>query len=198
MKPIEVREKLLKNNLKIFTPQIFGQVFNASPTTVKYFLESQTKAGFFLRLKRGVYTLKTDVPSEEEIANTLYKPSYISFEYALAYYGVLTEMPYTVTSATTKPTRKFSVNHTFFSYRTIMVKAYSGYSLIRGNDSSFYMAELEKAVADYLYFVSLKKSSLNERLFAEAKKAVDKQKLIKYLSLFNTKALTNLARKTLL
>ncbi len=89
LKPIHVRKELLKRNMCIFRAQDFMRIFNTSSHTTKYFLETQVQQDFLQRLKRGTYMLKTDPPSEEEIANALYKPSYISFEYALAYYHIL-------------------------------------------------------------------------------------------------------------
>src|SRR3990167_4814510 len=137
MKPIVVREELKKRNIKIFTPDIFSRTFQISSYKTKYFLERQAKDGFLLRLKKGLYTLKTDLPSEEEMANALYQPSYISFEYALAYYNILPEMPYTITSATTKPTRLFTTQSTVYSYRTIKLSAYTGYFLEKKDKKSF-------------------------------------------------------------
>ena len=97
LKPIQVREKLISNQIKIFTPEIFSKLFDSSLISTKHFLETQTKLGLLIRLKRGLYALKTDLPSEEEIANSIYQPSYISFEYALAFHGLLQEMPYIIT-----------------------------------------------------------------------------------------------------
>jgi len=192
LKPLSVREKLLKQGIKIFTPQIFLRIFNTSRTATKYFLEKQAKAGFLIRLKKGFYVIKTDPPSEEEIANALYRPSYISFEYALSYWGVLPEMPYIVTSATTKPTRFFTTRIGSFSYRTIKGQAYTGYSLVKSGDRSFLMADLEKALVDYLYFVTLHKSPFNERLVTASKGRVDLKKLRHYGTLYQSQLLQTL------
>ena len=189
LKPIQIREELLKRNLRVFTGQEFTRIFQISPYKAKYFLETQVKEGFLLRLKRGIYTLKTDLPSEEEIANAIYKPSYISFEYALAYYNLIPEMVYTITSATTKPTRLFDVSGKVFSYQTIKKEAFTGYSLNKIGDKIFLIAEKEKALVDYLYFVSIKKSSKNERLQT---KGLNKEKIIFYTSLFQNKKLLDL------
>ena len=78
LKPMQIREELLKRNLRIFSGQEFRRIFQTSTQSTKYFLESQVLNGLFLRLKRGIYTLKTDLPSEEEIANAIYQPSYVS------------------------------------------------------------------------------------------------------------------------
>lgn len=195
LKPIPVREKLLNQGVKVFTPQVFRRIFGSSPTSTKYFLETQTASGFLTRLKNGVYFLKTDPPSEEEMANALYQPSYISFEYALAYHNLLPEMPYGVTSATTKPTRLFTTDTTSFSYRTIKKLAYTGYTLVKKEDRSFLIAEPEKAYADYLYFVALKKMPLNDRLVKAAKGRIGDTKLEKYTSLYQSKPLTTLLEK---
>lgn len=184
LKPLQVREKLLSLNLKIFTPNIFSQIFNCNKTVTKHFLETQVKLGLLIRLKRGLYTLKTDQPSEQEIANSLYQPSYISFEYALAFYGLLPEMPYTITSATTKATRNFNIESSSFLYRKIKTNSYTGYSLIKQNNHSFLIAEPEKAYLDYQYFVFLKKLPLNERLNSRSLTKLNWQKTNQYLQIF--------------
>ena len=181
LEPLQVREELLKRNVRVFTSEEFSRIFHVSTNSIKYFLEKQTDQGLFLRLKNGVYTLKTDFPNEEEIANALYKPSYISFEYALAYYGMLPEMPYSITSATTKSTRSFSISFVSLSYYTIKQEAYTGYSLIKTATKAFLIADREKALVDYLYFVSIGKRTLNDRLIL---KDIDKNKLLNYGKLF--------------
>jgi predicted transcriptional regulator of viral defense system len=190
-KPLQAREELLKRNVRVFTAEEFGRIFQAPAYSIKYFLEKQTNQGLFLRLKKGVYVLKTDFPSEEEIANVLYKPSYISFEYALAYYGMLPEMSYEITSATTKSTRSIVTSNTSFSYYTIKQEAYTGYSLVKTETKAFLIADREKALADYLYFVSIGKRSLNDRLIL---KDIDKNKLLKFGELFKRKKLINIIK----
>jgi len=201
LKPIQIRKELFKRKLKIFTAQEFMRIFQISPRSTKYFLETQVQEGFLFRLKRGIYTLKTDSPSEEEIANALYKPSYISFEYALAYYNLLPEMPYIVTSATTKPTRLFNTSDKSFSYRTIKKEVFTGYVLTKLESKSFLIAEKEKALVDYLYFVSLRKASQNERLFENLNnkgysqtKRFNKEKINIYTKLFENEKLFHLVQ----
>lgn len=185
LKPLIVREKLLEKQLRLFTLSEFSRLFSVSPDRIKYFLEEQTKKGLFNRLKNGLYMLKTDPAGEGEIANRLYQPSYLSFEYALAHYNLLPEMPYGLTSATTKPTRNFIVNQTSFNYLTIKKEAYTGYLLEDGR----LMAEPEKAAADYLYFVVLGKKTLNERInFTK----LNQKKLLRYCRLFNRQKLEEL------
>lgn len=194
LKPLLVREELLKRGMRIFNPSEFSFIFKVPSYKTKRFLEKQIKEGLLVRLKRSIYALKTDIPIEEEIANRLYKPSYLSFEYALAYYNILPEMPYVVTSAITKPTRTFSVGHKTFSYFKIKKNAYAGYVLIKRRESSFLIAEAEKALVDYLYFVAIGKKPFNERLNLSV---LNKDKLLKYARLYNRAKLIQLIHKLL-
>lgn len=186
LKPLPVREELLKRGIRVFSPHEFGRLFRTPIYTTKYFLEEQTVQGLFIRLKRGVYALKTDLPSEEEIANVLYKPSYISLEYALAYYDMLPEMPYRVTSVTTKPTRLFTTTHLTFGYYTIKKEAYRGYGLVKTETKSFLIADREKALLDYLYFETLGKRPHNDRLIL---KHINKEKVMDYAPRYQRKSL---------
>lgn len=173
----------------MFTPRDFELIFELPKIKTKYFLEKESQDGLFLRLKKGLYGLKTDLPNEEELANRLYRPSYISFEYALAFYNMLPEMPYSVTSATTKPTRTFTIDNKAFSYLTIKTAAYTGYALLKRGDKSFLIAEPEKAVVDYLYFVVLGKKIQNDRLNISS---LQKEKLLAYASLYQREKLMRL------
>ena len=204
LKPLFVRDELLKREIHLLTPEIFNKIFRTPSYVTKYFLERQTKEGLFFRLKKGLYALKTDPPSEVEIANFLYRPSYISFEYALAYYNILPEMPYLVTSATTKPSRLFTTNSTSYSYRSIKEEIYTGYYLEKKDGKSFLIAEPEKALLDHLYFVSLRKSPHFERLFINLVQdkhyktgGLKKKKIWQYANLYKKRQLTDLLKKFL-
>ena len=200
MKPLSAREKLLKQKIRIFNNLEFTEIFGLSPYQTEYNLRQLTDEGLLTRLKRGLYVLKTDPPSEEEIANALYKPSYISFEYALAHYNIIPEMTYHVTSATTKPTRLFTTDNTSFSYNTIKQEAYTGYILSHINERRFYIAEPEKALVDYMYLAALGQrslmgvNSLNDRMNITL---LNKEKIVYYVQMYNWSKLNKLAKEVL-
>jgi len=194
LKPLSVRQELLQRGVGIFTPQDFQRIFRANRFRTKYFLEEYTRGGLFLRLKNGLYTLRTDPPPEEEIANRLYRPSYLSFEYALAAYNILPEMPYSVTSATTKPTRAFADGCRTFSYLTIKRAAFAGYAPTRRAGRTVLIADPEKSLVDYLYFVSLGRKPKNDRLDAAS---LDKQKALGYAALYRRAGLDRLVMEAL-
>lgn len=192
LKPLFVRNELLDRGLKIFSLEEFSRIFRVKFYQSKYFIEEQTKNKLFVRLKKGLYALKTELPSEEVIANRVYQPSYLSFEYALAYYGIIPEMPYKITSATTKTTRQFEVLEKEFVYSKIKEKAYCGYQLTKVENQAYLMAEPEKAVIDYYYFESIGKKPINERMRLQR---LSKRKMFEYAKLFERKSLIELIKE---
>ncbi|MDO8639184.1 MAG: type IV toxin-antitoxin system AbiEi family antitoxin domain-containing protein [Candidatus Daviesbacteria bacterium] len=200
MKPLLIREELLNRKIRIFSNQEFSQIFKLSQYQAEFALNRLIKEGLLIRIKKGYYVLKIDPPCEEEIANALYKPSYVSFEYALAYYGIIPEVTYQITSATTKSTRLFIVNNIAYSYYTIKAEAYTGYILAQREEKRFYIAEPEKALVDYLYIVSLKqrvtpgRRSLNDRIELSS---INKNKVHSYTKLYNWSNLNELVEEVL-
>ncbi|MDP2633076.1 MAG: hypothetical protein Q8P25_05155 [Candidatus Curtissbacteria bacterium] len=200
LKPISTREELLRHKIRIFTHQEFTHLFKLSLYQAKYYLGQFVKEGLLTRLRRGLYTLKTDPPGEEEVANAIYKPSYISFEYALAYHNIIPEMTYHVTSATTRPTQLFNTDHISFSYYTIKPEAYTGYSLVQRGEKRFLMAMPEKALVDYLYMIALGErattggKSVNDRMELSS---LNKNKILEYARLYNYSKLDKLIEEVL-
>ncbi len=196
MKPFLVRQALFNRFLlqgkKVFTLLDFSRVFPQSKEQIQYFLETQIQDGFLIRLKRGVYALKTDPPSDEEVANALYQPSYISFEYAMARYGIIPESPYNITSATTQPTRIFTTNNIAYTYNTIKSAAYTGYSLDTAGNRRVLIAEPEKALVDFLYYIALGQRFWNDRFYTSK---LDKNKLKEYAKLFAREKVLELVEK---
>lgn len=164
MKLIDIQKNILGKEIFIFTALEFRRIMGLSPVSCQKLLERYTKKGFFMRLKGGIYALKTNPPSPYLLANKLYWPSYISFETALAYYGLIPETVYSYTSATTKTTRNFNSMGQHFIYHKIKKQAFSGYKLVKIGGTKILLADKEKALADYLYFVFLKKKNINDRL----------------------------------
>lgn len=193
LKPYNVIKKLKEKKITVFTPLEFKRVFDVSPYAVQWFIKTHTKKGLFVKLRSGLYIL-ADFPSNHYlIANRLYEPSYISFDAALSFYGVIPETIYTITSATTKTTREFKVENIHFVYHKLKKEVFTGYKGIKYLDNTILIAEPEKALADYLYFVALKKRGLHyERLDL---KKIKKAKLLGYVKLFKQPKMIKLVKK---
>lgn len=104
-------------------------------------------------LVRGLYETDRDV-SGQCLAGVMFGPSYLSFEYALSYYGLIPEAVYTFTSATydKKKAKEFGNVFGRFSYRDVPTEVYPYGILIQEENGYIYqMASPEKALCDKLY-----------------------------------------------
>ena len=117
-------------------------------------INNECKKGILVKIKRGLYT--DDLYNDKEvIANICYNPSYISFEYALSYYGVIPEFVSTFTSATfgKKNNKIYHMKDFTFDYRSVPDEAFPMGILIMKNSKgiSYKFASKEKALCDLLY-----------------------------------------------
>ena len=193
LKPLLVQEVLKKKGVRLFSPEEFRRVFSVNRWAAQAFIKNHTQ-DLFIKLRNGLYALKSDPPGEMETANRLYGPSYISFEYALAYYRIIPESVYSVTSANPKGTREFVVQGKAYEYSRIKKEAYRGYRSQKEGTAAVLIAEPEKALVDYLYFVDLKRKSPNERLNV---RTIKKAAAIHYALSFRRKSLMKLVKSVL-
>ena len=119
-------------------------------------LSRMVERGECFPITRGLYETDPNVPAHL-LAGSIYGPSYISFEYALAYYGLIPEAVYTVTCATfeKKKKKKYETSFGTFTYRDVPPEAFPlGIRLIQEGDYFYRIAEPEKALCDQLYTIS--------------------------------------------
>lgn len=123
-------------------------------------LSSLTNEGVLLRLKRGLYsvprTLTGQSLSRELIANHLRGPSYVSFESALSYHGLIPERVYITKSATLKRKKNYSTPVGHFHYIHVPEYYYPiGLNLeIINNSYAYIIASPEKALCDLILATS--------------------------------------------
>jgi len=189
---IKVEEKLKSMEISVFTPREFAGIFKVPQNTAAKFISRNIKSGLFVKLRNNVYLIKDSHPSRYYVANKLYEPSYVSLETALSHYGIIPEVVYAMTSITTKASREYQTPLGEFTYQRIKKQAYTGYQLQSVEGQKAFIADPEKALADYLYFVVLKKISLNDRLEL---RDINRSKLTKYAALFNKKRIFALIKQ---
>lgn len=122
------------------------------------------KAGVIRRLTNGVYQFGDRAEAVEVAMQQRYQPSYLSFESALSRYGVLSQMSYVLTFATTRPSKQIRWGQTAAAFRRLQPRLFFGYR----REGNLMVAEPEKALLDALYLMSkgwlvlpLKELSLN-------------------------------------
>jgi len=124
---LQVDRHVRQRGMSIFSPQDLRRLLGATEISSRFLLTRATKRGDVLKLRRELYTLPDRPASDLEIANRLYYPSYVSFEYALAFHHLVPEAVYEVTSATTRTSRHFEALGKGFTYRRIKPAAFTGY-----------------------------------------------------------------------
>lgn len=189
--PTVLRE-LKDKGITLFSLEEFRRNFGVSYQAAAKFLEKYTKKKFFVRFKKGIYVVAEERPPLFVIANRLYSPSYISLESALSFYNMIPEVVYSVTSVTTKPTREFSTGGIDFTYSHIKKEYFTGYTPIEYRGTTVLIAEPEKTLVDYLYFVSLGRKSLNERL---SLRDIKKTQVDHFVKLFGKRGIKKLVKK---
>ncbi|NCO89069.1 hypothetical protein GW881_04075 [Candidatus Roizmanbacteria bacterium] len=134
------------------------------------------ESGVLIKIERNKYCLKNYTHSDYSISNFIYEPSYVSFESALSYYGILSQFPYEVTSATLGQTRSKEFNGKKYGYYHLKKSLFWGYV----KEDNYLIADKEKALADQLYLASkgIKKIHLDEYNLL----LINKSKLKLYIS----------------
>jgi len=140
------------------------------PAHEKVQLSHWVKAGKLIRLKRGMYSLASldggKQPSALELAEPLYRPSYLSLEFALSHYGLLPEAAGLLTSVTTRKTARIHNPLGDFTYRHVQPDYFFGFHR-RSEPVVHWMADPEKALLDFIYLSIPKGVPLTRELFLD-------------------------------
>lgn len=164
-------------------------------------LNSWIKKEYIIQLRRGLYMLASEKGNINymSLASKIYRPSYISLEYALGYYGVIPEAVFTITSISTRKTAFFEVPEIrgYFSYQKIKVEAFGGYVTYSNNGVSFNLAEMEKALVDFFYInrnrIDGTKENFESFRFSEVHR-YNREKILRFAREFENKKTLFLAR----
>ena len=145
---INTLETVLASQKTVFTLQSLMMLTGCSDTKkLTKSLHYYAKGGKLLNPRKGVYAkLKYD---EQEMACSLFRPSYISLEYVLSRAGVVFQWDDTITSVSYL-SREVEVDGKSYHFRKINPEVWVGMESIeqRGNVA---MATPEKAFLDIMY-----------------------------------------------
>lgn len=188
----------LKEHFKDFVVFSLNDIKKVEPSFHRQRLNEWQGKGYIKKVINEYYIF-SDTEVDESVlfvlANTIYHPSYISFEMAFSHYRLIPEGVYAVTSATSRTTRKFNSGLAMFAYRHIKPKLLFGYTLVACKNQTFKIAEIEKAVLDYIYLnPSIKTPADFEGLRwnkASFREQSDMGKFKKYLEQFGSRSLND-------
>ncbi len=194
----------LKTQLKDFTIFSIKDIEKVDLSFHKQRLSEWQKKGYVKKVRQGFYIfsdLEMNEPTLFTIANRIYEPSYISLEMALSIFGIIPESVYGITSVTSQKTKNIKTPVGDFIYRHIQRELMFGYELREHAGNHYQIAELEKAILDYLYFnakINDFESFEGIRFnIYETRGKINVEKFNKYLDAFNNKALVRRAKKFL-
>lgn len=154
-------KKIYESSIQLFTLKTLREHLDIDQSSSLYKIVNRLlESHVLVKIERNKYGLKKYSDSEFTLANFIYEPSYVSFESALSFYGILSQFPYEITSATLNQTRSKEFNDKKFGYYHFKKSLYWGYV----KEDNYLIAEREKALTDQLYLASkgIKKIHLEE------------------------------------
>lgn len=148
---IALTKKIYNSGFYFFTLQTIKDILEIKKeSTLFSILRKLLKSGLLIKIEKDKYLLKDAPFNDFALANFIYQPSYISFESALNFYGILSQFPYEISSATSKKTYQKVFENKVFSYIHIKKELFWGYE----RKDNFLIAFPEKALLDQLYLYS--------------------------------------------
>ncbi len=139
--------------LPYFDLQTIAQLSDESRHTLRVQLSRWIKRGKIVSLRRGMYALgpgyRRRPVGAVVLANALHSPSYLSFQWALGFHGLIPDMVVTYTSATTRAPRTFQNDFGKFRYKHIKQEFFFGYEAIEVDHERAQVAVPEKALLDF-------------------------------------------------
>jgi predicted transcriptional regulator of viral defense system len=132
-------------------------------------IRREVNQGKYIPIVRGLYETNKNTPGYY-LSSYIYGPSYLSFDYALSYYGLIPERVNAYTSATYNKSKSktYFTPYGTYIYRDIPNAAFPlDINAIEENDYVYFIASKEKAICDKLYSIKSATSiiKLKELLF---------------------------------
>lgn len=172
-------------NFPYFTMEGFRQIAGeqvSDDAHARTALNRWVKAGHLIALKRGVYMhrrfyekRRPEAAFSSVVSAILLPQSYLSLEFVLQKYNILTEITYPVTAVTGKNTRTITNPLGSFVYRHIRPELYTGFEIREAYGIPYAQASLAKALFDFLYLrpMAVNTLSLHNNLAEELRLNLD-------------------------
>jgi predicted transcriptional regulator of viral defense system len=179
---LEIYQRIKKKNLRFLDYALLARITGIINRNTLYKTSQRLiKKKILDKITPGIFMF-TDTPvSEFEVANYVYQPSYVSLESALSFYGILPQFVYTVTSITTKKTKRLFYEKKEYLFCKIDSSLFWGYE----KKNNILIATPEKALLDTWYFASKGLIKIDNKDLDLS--IIDKRKLLKLRKKFKNK-----------
>lgn len=144
------KRKLETTNKTFFTMRDIKKFYAGEKESLKVLLSNWVKKGLIYNLGHGYYAFDIASVDYLSLATVIDPNSYVSFEYALFYHGLIDQVPSVITLASKKRSRKINMGSWVFEYSHLKNELFFSYEL----KNKVYIASPEKALADLIYLIS--------------------------------------------
>ena len=177
--------KNLKSLVKLsyFTRSTLSQLIDLPDKSLYTDIARWVRNKKIMPLKRGLYVMGEyyDKNARKDdyrlfIANKLREPSYISLEFVLQKYGLLSESVFAITSIALKSKRSYKNELGLFTYKNISSKLFTGFEIRTYGGYEVKEATKMKALFDYLYLKLLRIQKINSDLLLSFRLNLEKLK----------------------
>ncbi|MFC1668296.1 hypothetical protein ACFL1T_02780 [Chlamydiota bacterium] len=157
----------------LFTTHELSTISGSSLSSITQSLNLLQKKGLVFKIARGIWAeVENERLSPYMVIPLLFPKhrAYVSFISALHLYGIIEQIPQTITLASTVHTRIIHTTIATFTLHQITASFFSGFDWYKGT-GNFLVAEPEKALLDSLYLSARKKRQFGyfpELHFSEA------------------------------
>lgn len=134
--------------------------------SITYWIENKS----LIRLKRGAFVFQEFLQKKENatyyprfLSTKMREPSYLSKEFVLQEYQMLTDIVYGYSVVTTKKTSTISNPFGVFNYQSIKKELFTGFSQKSYNNMQWFVASKAKALFDFLYFNQKKFQEISQK-----------------------------------
>ena len=175
-------KKLSKiSNLSYFDTTTLSLIYpELSKNSLYANIKRWIKQGYLIQIKKGMYVTKEYVLNvqnkssyKEFLANKIKYPSYLSTEYVLQKYSILSDAVYAYTSVSLKSKNTYNNEFGRYIYRNITRKLFTGYEIKDVGEYSIYEATKAKALFDYLYLKLYRVKNITEDILLSLRLNLD-------------------------
>ena len=156
-------------NLPYLSKTALANCLDKNPNTLRNSISYWVKNKSLIRLKRGFFVFRNFLEKKDNslyysrfLATKMIEPSYLSKEFVLQDYQMLTDVVYGYSMVTGKKTNSITNEFGAFNYQSIKKDLFTGFSAKFYGAMEWYVASKTKALFDYIYFNQNKFSKITE------------------------------------
>jgi predicted transcriptional regulator of viral defense system len=177
----QVKKLSTISNLSYFGTNALSLIYpELSKNSLYSNIKRWIKKGQLIQIKKGMYVTKEYVSNvqdkssyKEFLANKIKYPSYLSMEYVLQKYSILSDAVYAYTSVSLKSKNTYNNKFGRYIYRNITRKLFIGYDIKEVGGYEIKEATKAKALFDYLYLKLYRIRNITEDVLLDLRLNMD-------------------------